>query len=354
VWGLAWVHAFRGNPSAAKALVSQLLENADTALDDEQLMVMHGLLGILLEQLGERSEAEEHFAIADRLCNPQRQLSATFWLGSDFVSMYRTFHAFNLAWLGYVDAGLAVARDAVALARRTGDSLRITQTLVNAALCFVGLRDPAGAAPLAEEAIARARDHGFPSSEGLARSILGWTSALRAGARVGTNEIREGIASAQSSGEELILWSLFLMLSEAELATGDPSAAADAANEGLRWSERTTQKGHIGHLHNNHGDAIVALGDRTQAELDYDRALAWSRERNEKWDELNAALRLARLWQADGRAGDARELLAPVYGWFTEGFDNPVLRDARALIQELTGTIDSAAISNRAVAQGNS
>jgi len=72
----------------------------------------------------------------------------------------------------------------------------------------------------------------------------------------------------------------------------------------------------------------------------------WSRERDEKWFELNAALRLARLWQADGRASDACELLAPVYCWFTEGFDNPVLRDARTLLEELTGTSDSTAISN--------
>jgi len=99
---------------------------------------------------------------------------------------------------------------------------------------------------------------------------------------------------------------------------------------------------------------MVALGDRAQAEADYHRALAWSRERNEKWEELNAALRLARLWQVDGRAGDARDLLTPVYGWFTEGFDNPVLQDAKALLDELTGTIDSAAISNCAADPGNS
>jgi predicted ATPase len=82
---------------------------------------------------------------------------------------------------------------------------------------------------------------------------------------------------------------------------------------------------------------LLALGERAQAEADFHRALAWSRERNEKWGELNAALRLARLWQTDGRAGDARDVLAPVYAWFTEGFDNPVLRNAKALLDELTG-----------------
>ena len=343
VRGIANVHWSRGNPAAGKILISQLLESADIASDDDQLMVTHGLMGCLLEQLGERSEAELHFATADRLCNPQGQLSATFWLTTDFVSTYRCHHAFNLASLGHVDAAVAVAHDAVALARRTGDSLRISLVLIHAAMCLVGLRDPAGATSLAEEGIARARDHGFAGLESKGRSVLGWTSALRAGAHEGASEIRKGIAAAESSGEGLILWFLYLMLSEAELATGDPNAAAEAANQGLLWCERVPQKkGHIGHLHYNHGDAMVTLGERARAEADYHRALAWSRKHNEKWDELNAALRLARLWQAEGRATDARDSLAPVYGWFTEGFDNPVLQDARALHEELAGTLDCA------------
>jgi predicted ATPase len=99
---------------------------------------------------------------------------------------------------------------------------------------------------------------------------------------------------------------------------------------------------------------MMALGDRTQAEADYHRALAWSRERNARWIELNAGIRVARLWQAYGRARDARDLLAPVYGWFTEGFDNPVLRDAKALLEMLTGKIDSDANSDRPADPSNS
>ena len=122
------------------------------------------------------------------------------------------------------------------------------------------------------------------------------------------------------------------LLSEAELVAGDPNAAAEAANEGLRWGERITPRRQYGFLRYTHGDAMVALSDRAQAEADYHRALAWSRERNEKWGELNAALRLARLWQAGGRADDARDLLAAVYGWFTEGFDTLDLKEAKALL----------------------
>jgi tetratricopeptide (TPR) repeat protein len=244
-----------------------------------------------------------------------------------------------------VDTALAVARDAVALARRTEHSLMITGALVHAARCSVLLRDPVGAASFAEEAVTRAKDHGLAHWEAYGKVVLGWISVRQAGARAGVSEIREGIASVQSRGTEVGLPFVFALLSETELATGDPNAAVEAANEGLRWGEKNSEHIQDGLLLCYRGDAMMALGDRTQAEADYHRALAWSRERN-RWIELNAGIRLARLWQADGRARDARELLAPVYGWFTEGFDNPVLRDAKALLEELTGKIDSDANSD--------
>jgi tetratricopeptide (TPR) repeat protein len=138
-------------------------------------------------------------------------------------------------------------------------------------------------------------------------------------------------------GEERVVVLYLGLLSEAELATGDANAAAEAASEALHWGEKSTLYRHIGSLLYTRGDAMVALDDRAQAEADYHRALTWSHEHNNKWDELNAALRLGRLWQADGHADRARELLTPVYDGFTEGFDNPVLRDAKALLDELTG-----------------
>jgi hypothetical protein len=143
------------------------------------------------------------------------------------------------------------------------------------------------------------------------------------------------MASLQSIGTENGLPFRFSLLSETELATGDPNAAVDAANEGLHWGEKYSEHIQDGFLLCCRGDAMMALGDRTQAEADYHRALAWSRERNAKWIELNAGIRLARLWHADGRTGRARDLLAPVYGWFTEGFDTPVLKEAKALLDTL-------------------
>jgi predicted ATPase len=226
----------------------------------------------------------------------------------------------------------------VALAHRTGHSLSVTGALVLAAFCSATLGDRLRASSFAEEAITRAKDHGFTYWETRAKIILGWASARQAGARAGVSEIREGIVSYRSMGAEIALPFFFGLLSETELAAGDPSAAANAANEGLRLVVKNSEHVQDGFLLYSGGDAMVALGDHTQAEGDYCRAIAWSRERNAKWVELNAGIRLARLWQTDGRADRARDLLAPLCGWFTEGLNNPILRDAKALLQDLTGT----------------
>jgi predicted ATPase len=83
------------------------------------------------------------------------------------------------------------------------------------------------------------------------------------------------------------------------------------------------------------GDLLSATGDRAAAEKSYHRALAVARSQTAKTLELRAATSLARLWRDQGKRTEARDALAPVYGWFSEGFDTPVLQEARALLNKL-------------------
>ena len=84
------------------------------------------------------------------------------------------------------------------------------------------------------------------------------------------------------------------------------------------------------------GDVLLAIGDRAAAEASYREAMALAQQQNAKLWELSAALSLARLWRYQSKRAAARDLLAPVYGWFTEGFGTPVLQEARALLDELS------------------
>jgi predicted ATPase len=99
--------------------------------------------------------------------------------------------------------------------------------------------------------------------------------------------------------------------------------------------EATGERVNEAELHRLRGDLLKALGDQVAAEQSYHRAIAVAGQQSAKIWELRAANSLARLWQNLGKRAEARDLLAPIYGWFTEGFDTPVLQDAKALLEEL-------------------
>jgi len=86
------------------------------------------------------------------------------------------------------------------------------------------------------------------------------------------------------------------------------------------------------------GDVLLAIGDAAAAEASYAEALALAAQQSAKLWELRAAMSLARLWRDQGKHAEAHEMLAPVYGWFTEGLDTPVLQQAKALLKELNGS----------------
>jgi predicted ATPase len=105
--------------------------------------------------------------------------------------------------------------------------------------------------------------------------------------------------------------------------------------EAAQFVEATDERTYEAELHRSRGD-LNATGDRVEAEQNYHRALAVARQQSAKLFELRAATSLARLWRDQGKRSEARDLLAPVYNWFTEGFDTPVLKEAKALLEQLS------------------
>ena len=99
--------------------------------------------------------------------------------------------------------------------------------------------------------------------------------------------------------------------------------------------ETANERFHEAEMHRVRGDVLNALGDHAGAERSYQQAIAVAKRQSAKMFELRAASSLARLWRDQGKREDARELLAPVYGWFTEGFDTLDLKEAKALLDEL-------------------
>jgi predicted ATPase len=118
---------------------------------------------------------------------------------------------------------------------------------------------------------------------------------------------------------------------------GNPTEALALLAEALAIFDRTQERWFEAELHRLRAATLLANSPANSAEADaaLRRALAVAQEQGAKFWELRAASSLARLWRDQGKVTEARDLLRPVYGWFTEGFDTPVLREAKALLEEL-------------------
>jgi len=125
-----------------------------------------------------------------------------------------------------------------------------------------------------------------------------------------------------------------MALAEVHAVLGQPRKGLKYLAEAAQIIEATDEQLDKAELYRLHGDLLNATGDLAAAEQSYHQALVVAGRQSAKLFEMHAALCLARLWRNQGKRAEARDLLAPVYGWFTEGFDTPLLQDAKALLDE--------------------
>jgi predicted ATPase len=167
--------------------------------------------------------------------------------------------------------------------------------------------------------------------------LEGWARAHRGEGQAAVRRIREGLTAARAAGARGFDPIFFGLLAEALALIGEIEEGLAALAEGSAIAEASGAKGNDAELHRLRGDLLRLMPDpdRTEMEACFRKALAVAREQGTRGFELRAAISLARLLGDQGLRGEARDLLAPVYGWFTEGFDTPDLKDARALLDDL-------------------
>ena len=158
-------------------------------------------------------------------------------------------------------------------------------------------------------------------------------------------QLRQGLDAYRSTGTEVQRPHFLALLAEASGLLGQPEGGLAALDEALTLVEKTSERYYEAELHRQRGELLLlreaksrpAQGSQDQhdAEVCFQHALDMARQQQAKSLELRAALSLARLWQRQGKRAEAYNLIAPVYGWFSEGFDTADLIDAKALLDEL-------------------
>jgi tetratricopeptide (TPR) repeat protein len=245
------------------------------------------------------------------------------------------FLARALCYMGYPDQALAHASAAV-----EGNERRHSMgAVVNIGIFRLGmlrfLREPSELDETIAEVLRHSREFAMPLHIAIARIYEGYAIAHRGDPRAGGAAIRASIADYAATGTVLFSGYFRVLLAETYQMQGDTDEALAILTEVLSDTERTGEQWCEAELMRCVGEAHRLKGNRDAAETQFVQAIEIARDQSAKLFELRAAVSLAPLWAEQGKRTEARELLAPIYAWFNEGFDTPDLRQARVLLAEL-------------------
>ena len=185
--------------------------------------------------------------------------------------------------------------------------------------------------------MALACEHGFAQWAARGRILQGWAEAQKGEATTGIARIRDGMAASEANGTRSSTPFQLALLAEALALAGKIEEALATLDDALAQTAVSGVKGWSAEIHRLRGELTARLPhpDPAKAEESFRTALAIAREQGTRGYELRAATSLARLWREQGRRAEAHELLAPLYGSFTEGFDTADLKNAKQLLDEL-------------------
>jgi predicted ATPase len=226
---------------------------------------------------------------------------------------------------------------ALAYSRELGHAHTLAYALALAGTAAVFARDVATACAYGNDCVALASEHGFAHWAAYGRILQGWADAQKGEATTGIARIRDGLAAAEATGTRLHTPLFLTLLAEALALAGKIAEALAALDDALAKAAVSGARGWNAEIHRLYGELTGRLPypDPAKAEDSFRTALASAREQGTRGYELRSATSLARLWREHGRRAEARDLLAPLYGWFTEGFDTADLKDAKRLLDEL-------------------
>jgi predicted ATPase len=355
LWGLWGFHVVRAEYTPARALGEQCLLLAQSVRDPVLLLEAHRILGETILNLGEFPTAQQHFEDGLALYQPQQHHSlASLYGGEDPGVVCRCMLSAPLWLCGYPDRALKSVHDALALARELAHPYSLAWGLYIAAANHQLRREERAVHEWADAAISLATEQGFPLWVAMGAMLRGWALAEQGQGEEGIAQLRQGLAAYRATGAEEIRAYFLALLAEACGKAGQAEEGLSVLAEALAFVHDTGERFHEAELYRLKGELtlqqqvhapssefnVASLQHRTpntqaEAEACFLKAIEIARRQSAKSLELRAVMNLSRLWQQQGKKAEARQLLAEIYGWFTEGFDTKDLQEAKALLEEL-------------------
>jgi predicted ATPase len=321
----------------ARELAEQFDRLAQRTANPTHRLEAHHALGITLFYLGDYAAARTHFEEEVAHLASSAPRAQGFYQGPAPGVGCLGMAAHTLWCLGYPEQAVRRSQEALALAQALAHAYSLATAQHWATWLHQRRREVPIVQTQAEALLTLATAQGFPVWVGSGIFWQGWALAVLGQGEAGLAQMRQGISAVWATRAEL--WRPFglVLLAEAAGHAGQIEEGLRLLAEALEALETNAQGDMLVEAHRLRGELLLrqAAPEAVQAEGCFQQALAMARRQQAKSWELRAAMSLSRLWQQQGKRAEARQLLAGIYGWFTEGFDTADLQEAQALLEEL-------------------
>ena len=361
LYGLAAFSMVRGELQIAHKLCEQLLRLAQNTSDSSLLVMAHRGLGTTLLWLGEFVAARAHCEQGLTVYNPQQHRSLMFRYGVDPKVNCLLYLAQTLWYLGYPTQALRRVQEVLSWVQGLAHPYSVAGALWEASRLHQHCGDVPAMQARAEAAIALSTEQGFTLFLAMGRIFRGWVLAEQGHLEEGVTELRQGLAAYRATEANILLPYYLALLSEVYGKAGQLEKGLGALAEALKIVSKTREHHQEAELYRLKGELTLqrvnqkakSKGQKSkmtspqplipkiqgevtrEAEGYFLKAVEIARKQQAKSLELRATVSLTRLWQSHGKQREAHQMLAEVYGWFTEGFDTKDLQEAKALLEAL-------------------
>jgi predicted ATPase len=334
LWGLWRFYQSRGVLPTARDLGEQLMRSAERTADPTRLLEAHSALGQTLFQLGEYAAAWQHLEQGIALTDSIAPRASVLRHGNAPSVVFLSFAALTLWCLGYPVQAVQRSQEALRLAQALTDPFSLAAAQHYAAFLHHHRHETLAVQTLAEALLTLATGQGFPLYVGYGAYWRGWACAMQGEGEAGVMHMRQALAAVLATGQTLARPLCLVLLAEVAVHVGQIEEGLRLLTEALAAFEQSGRGDLLAEAYRLQGVLLLhqAVADAVHAEVCFQQALTIARRQQAKSWELRAATSLSRLWQQQGKQDEARELLVPIYSWFTEGFDTADLQEAKALL----------------------
>ena len=339
LYGLWRFYVLRPQLHTACELAETLLHLAHRTDDPALAVIAHYALGTTWLWRGALPAARQHLEDGIARYTPDQHRLPVFRMGHDPGLACRAFAAWTLWLLGYPAQALACLHEASALVHALAHPFSLGFARCRAAFVFQLFRDVPAVYEQAEAAVVLSTAQDFLQWAVIGTSMRGWALAMQGQGEAGMAQVRQGITAYRATGAALHVPYFCTLLADVCDHLGHPTDGLQALAEAHTLVEQQEERWWEAEVHRLRGVLLLKQPETPpeEAEACFQRALVVARRQQAKALELRAAMSLARLWQQQGKRAEAYDLLAPIYGWFTEGLDTADLQEAKALLEELAG-----------------